>query len=500
MVKLDKYKKRVTFSVCLSLKTCKIEVVPRIAAYRYGQCSACAKEVQEIMFRRKQYQELLAWKKRSNGSSALLIEGARRVGKSTIAEEFARNEYRSYALVDFTLASEDFKQTFLDMRTDLDGFFLYLSAAYGVTLYPRESLIIFDEVQLFPKAREFIKHLVADGRYDYLETGSLVSLRQNVQDILIPSEEESLRMGPMDFEEFLWAMGEEPLADYIRASFERRRALPDALHRKAMRYWREYMLVGGMPQAVDAYAQGRDMAAADHAKRLVLKLYRDDIEKYGGLAAKRIKAVFDAIPGQLSKHEKRLIYAQIEEDSRARDFQMALIWMREAQTVNLCTLSDDPSLGLALSEDETMVKCYMADTGLLSSMAFGGDGPSLPEVYRQVLLGDSAVNEGMLAENAVAQQLVANGYDLHFYARNSAKKEERMEIDFLIVRPFEDAASKPRISPIEVKSGKRYTTVSLDKFKNRFGRRVGTGYIIHPLPYTERDGYRLLPLYMSFCL
>ncbi len=179
---------------------------------------------------------------------------------------------------------------------------------------------------------------------------------------------------------------------------------------------------------------------------------------------------------------------------------MALIWMREAQTVNLCTLSDDPSLGLALSEDETMVKCYMADTGLLSSMAFGGDGPSLPEVYRQVLLGDSAVNEGMLAENAVAQQLVANGYDLHFYARNSAKKEERMEIDFLIVRPFEDAASKPRISPIEVKSGKRYTTVSLDKFKNRFGKRVGTGYIIHPLSYTERDGYRLLPLYMSFCL
>ena len=192
MVKLDKYKKRVTFSVCLSLKTCKIEVVPRIAAYRYGQCSACAKEVQEIMFRRKQYQELLAWKKRSNGSSALLIEGARRVGKSTIAEEFARNEYRSYALVDFTLASEDFKQTFLDMRTDLDGFFLYLSAAYGVTLYPRESLIIFDEVQLFPKAREFIKHLVADGRYDYLETGSLVSLRQNVQDILIPSESQQL--------------------------------------------------------------------------------------------------------------------------------------------------------------------------------------------------------------------------------------------------------------------------------------------------------------------
>lgn len=451
------------------------------------------------MFKRKLYQQLLDWKKRSNGSSAMLVEGARRVGKSTIVEEFGQSEYRSYVLVDFTLASDEFKQTFLDMRTDLDGFFLYLSAAYGVRLYPRESLIIFDEVQLFPKAREFIKHLVADGRYDYIETGSLVSLKQNVADILIPSEEESLDMHPMDFEEFLWAMGQEPLAEFIRSSFARREALPDELHRKAMRFWREYMLVGGMPQAVDAYVKGRDLAEADRQKRLVLKLYREDIEKYGGLAAKRIQAVFDAIPGQLSKHEKRLVYTQIDEDSRARDYATALAWMKEAATVNLCTLSEDPSLGLALSEDETKVKCYMADTGLLSSMAFSGTGDAMPQVYRQVLLGDAVVNEGMLTENAVGQQLVANGYDLHFYSSPS-KDKDKMEIDFLIVRPFEDAAMKPRISPIEVKSGKRYATASLDKFKARFGSRIGTCYVIHPLPYAERDGYRLLPLYMTICL
>lgn len=242
------------------------------------------------MFRRKAYNRLLAWK-RNGGGTAMLIEGARRVGKSTVAEEFARNEYDSYALVDFTRMDAEFRQTFLDMRNDLDGLFLYLCAALGVTLTPHRSLAIFDEVQMFPQAREFIKPLVADGRFDYIETGSLISINANVRDILIPSEEESMRMGPMDFEEFLWAMGEEALARMIRHAFESGVSLPDSLHRKASRLWREYMLVGGMPQSVAAYAPARDMAAADRAKRLVLKLYREDIGKYGGLAAKRVRAV-----------------------------------------------------------------------------------------------------------------------------------------------------------------------------------------------------------------
>ena len=452
------------------------------------------------MFRRKAYDKLVEWKRSSGGHTAMLIEGARRVGKSTIAEEFARNEYNSYALVDFTKVGDEFRRTLLDTRGDLDSFFLYLSAMLGVTLTERKSLVIFDEVQLFPPAREFIKHLVADGRYDFIETGSLISLNENVKGILIPSEEESMKMGPLDFEEFLWAMGEEALAQMITNSFASGSPLPDSLHRKASRLWREYVLVGGMPQSVTAYAPNRDMAAADRAKRMVLKIYREDIEKYGGTAAQRIRAVFDAIPGQLSKHEKRLVYTQVENGSRSRDFMTAFSWMREAATVNLCTLAEDPSIGLALSADDATVKCYMADTGLLSTMAFSASGSALPEVYRQVLLGADGVNEGMLAENAVAQQLTASGHDLYFYSKSSSIREERMEIDFLIIRPYPDAAMKPRVSPVEVKSGKRYSTVSLDKFHAKFTQRAGEEYVLHPRQMSQDGIRRFLPLYMSFCL
>ena len=452
------------------------------------------------MFKRKIYDELLAWKSTSQGSTALLVEGARRVGKSTVVEKFAKAEYETYLLIDFTKVTDDFRQTFLDTRSDMGSFFLYLSAEFGAELRERRSLVIFDEVQAFPQAREFIKHLVADGRYDYVETGSLVSIKENVRNILIPSEEESRKMGPMDFEEFLWALGEGALAAMIRRSFESRQNLPETLHRKAERLWREYMLVGGMPQSVAAYADGRDLMAADRAKGLILGLYRNDIEKRGGLAAKRIKAVFDAIPGQLAKHEKKVVYAQIEGDSRARDFATAFAWLKEAATVNLCTLSTDPSVGLALSEDEASVKCYMADTGLLASMAFGSSGSVMPEVYRQVLTGSIEVNEGMLMENAVAQQLRANGHPLHFYSKSSTVKEERMEIDFLTIRPYPDAAMRPQVSPIEVKSGKRYSPVSLNKFKAKFARRVGTEYVLHARILKVEGDRVFLPLYMSICI
>lgn len=452
------------------------------------------------MFRRKIYDKLLEWKEVGKGSSALLVEGARRVGKSTVVEEFAKAEYGTYLLVDFTKVDGEFKQLFLDTRSDLESFFLYLSATFGKGLIERNSLIIFDEVQLFPPAREFVKHLVADGRYDYVETGSLVSIKENVRDILIPSEEEPLKMGPMDFEEFLWAMGEDALASMIRSAFERKEELPAALHRKADRLWREYMLVGGMPQAVAAYADGRDLMAADRAKRLVINLYRNDIEKYGGAAAKRIKAVFDAIPGLLAKHEKKLVYSDIEKGSRARDYVTAFEWMREAATVNLSTNCTDPSVGLALGEDDSTVKCYMADTGLLASMAFSVSDDAMPELYRQVLLGNVEVNEGMLMENVVAQQLKANGHPLHFYSKSSSDKEERMEIDFLMVRPYANAAMKPRVSPIEVKSGKRYSPVSLNKFKAKFGKRVGAEYVLHTKPLKIEGDREFLPLYMTICL
>lgn len=452
------------------------------------------------MLNRKIYDEMLKWKTESNGKTALLIEGARRVGKSTIAEEFAKQEYSAYLLIDFTRVTEEFKQTFLDLRSDMDSLFLYLSAYSGVTLKPRESLIIFDEIQRFPQAREAIKHLVADGRYDYLETGSLISLKENVADILLPSEEESLKMNPLDFEEFLWAAGEEALARMVRLCRNKLTPLPDDLHRKAMRLWNEYMLVGGMPQAVSAYFPNRDLNKADKAKRLIIKLYRDDIEKYGGLAAKRIKAVFDAAPGLLSKHEKKLIYSEVDENSRARDFATAFTWLSEAAMTNICTLASDPSLSLALSADDAVVKCYIADTGLLSTMAFSASPGQTPQIYRQVLLGDAGVNNGMLMENAVAQQLAAQGDELYFYSKASSDKAERMEIDFLILRPYADAAGKPRVWPVEVKSGKRYSAKSLEKFRAKFGKQIGGEIVLHP-KQLKADGNRaFLPLYMSFCL
>lgn len=452
------------------------------------------------MLKRKIYENMLHWKKESNGSTALLIEGARRVGKSTIAEEFAKREYSSYMLVDFTRVTEEFKLMFLDLRTDLDSLFLYLSAYSGVKLVPRKSLVIFDEIQRFPQAREAIKHLVADGRYDYLETGSLISLKENVADILLPSEEECIEMHPLDFEEFLWAAGEGPLAQMVRLFRGKLSPMPDELHRKAMRLWNEYMLVGGMPQAVSAYFPGRGLDKADKAKRLIIKLYRDDIEKYGGLAAKRIKAVFDATPGLLSKHEKKLVYSEVEEGSRARDFATAFTWLDEASVANICTLASDPSLGLALSADSSVLKCYIADTGLLSTMAFSTNPGQAPQVYSQVLLGESGVNNGMLMENAVAQQLVAQGDDLYFYSKASSEKAERMEIDFLIVRPFADAAGKPRVWPVEVKSGVRYSAKSLEKFRNKFGKRVGGEIVLHPKQLKVDGNRQFLPLYMSFCL
>ena len=452
------------------------------------------------MFKRKIYEKLLAWKSESKGKSALLIEGARRVGKSTIVEEFARREYETYLIIDFTRVSASFKQTFLDTRSDMDSFFLYLAAEFGARFVEHKTLIVFDEVQAFPPAREFIKHLVADGRYNYIETGSLVSIKSNVKDILIPSEEEAIKMQPLDFEEFLWAMGENALATMIRRSFDEMKSLPDSLHRKADRLWREYMLVGGMPQSVDAYVGTRDMMSSDKAKRLILDLYRNDVEKHGGTAAKRIKAVFDAIPGQLSRHEKKLVYASIDKDSRARDYMTALAWMKEAATVNLCTLCTDPSIGLGLSENDGAVKCYMADTGLLASMALASSDSALSGIYRQVLMGDVEINEGMLMENAVAQQLRANGHPLFFYSKYSEVKEERMEIDFLIVRPYPDAAMKPRVCPVEVKSGKRYSPVSLNKFKAKFKKRVGTEYVLHTKPLKVEGDRVFLPLYMTICL
>ena len=450
------------------------------------------------LFERKLYGRLAAWKARSQGGTAMLIEGARRVGKSCLVKEFARRNYESYILIDFSEAPDDVLGYFRDLRNDLDAFFMYLSAFYRVELHERNSVIIFDEVQLYPKAREAVKQLVADGRYDYIETGSLVSIRENVADILIPSEEESLSLRPMDFEEFLWALGERPLAKAIADSYEKRKPLPDSLHRKAMRLFREYMLVGGMPQAVDAYVATHNFVQVDAAKRMILKLYREDIAKHGGRDRRKITRIFDSLVGQLSKKEKKFSITALGKGAKSRDYEDSFFWLSDAFVTNDCFNSTDPEVGLSISEDPSTVKCYMSDTGLLATLALSNDDVADGDLYRDILLGRVEINEGMLMENIVAQSLRAGGHRLFFYSRSDRDNAaNRMEIDFLIVEPYRNAAMKSRVSPIEVKSSKQYSAVSLYKFKAKFGKRVGTRYILHPRPMSVEGDLVRLPLYMA---
>lgn len=453
------------------------------------------------MFRREVYKKLLEWKGNRSREEALLVEGARRVGKSAVVEEFAKREYETYILIDFSQLPKAVREIFEEKRDDLDTFFMMISAYYRVRLVERKSLIVFDEIQRYPIAREMIKYLVAEGRYDYVETGSLISIKKNVEGIVIPSEEAKMPMGPMDFEEFCWAMGEEVLAGLMRRAFEELEPLPDALHRRAMRLWREYMLVGGMPQAVSRYTETRDFGEVDHVKRNILALYADDTTKFAGRDASRVRGIFAQMPGQLSKHEKKFTLSSVSEDARARDYASSFFWLGEAKIVNICRNVTDPSVGLALTSDEGSVKCYMGDTGLLVSQAFADRDATPNEVYRDILFERLSINEGMLVENAVAQQLWAAGYSLHFFSRyEKGNARASMDIDFLVVREYDHARMKPRISLIEVKPGKRYGTSSLDKFKGAYGRRVGTQYVLHPKGISVKGDRVALPLYLAHVL
>ena len=453
------------------------------------------------MLKRKAYQTLLAWKEKRKGSTALLIEGARRVGKSTLVREFGENEYDSCLVIDFFQAPQEVKDYFSNLLFDLDTLFLYLSTFYGVELYERKTLIIFDEVQMCPAARGAIKYLVADGRFDYIETGSLLSIRQNVKGIVLPSEEEVINLNPLDFEEFLWAMGQVQLADLIKDRFNALMPLPDMLHRKALGFLREYMLVGGMPKPVDVYASQRQFEQVDEEKRNILLLYRNDVAKFARGYEFKVTSILDGIPSQLSKHEKKFKLSSISTSARMRSYEEAFFWLADARIANICYAACDPSVGLSLNMNQTALKCYMADTGLLVSLAFADDSHTDENVYRSVLRGDIGINEGMLTENIVAQMLVASGHKLFFYSQ-SGKTEgnERMEIDFLVKRPYENAAGKPRISPIEVKSPRQYGTSSLDKFKKHFDKKIGNQYVLHPKQVKIEGDRVYLPLYMGFCI
>ena len=443
------------------------------------------------MLKRKIYDQLVAWKKNSNGATAMMIDGARRVGKSFIAEEFAKAEYRSYILIDFGKAPKDILDLFANDSSNLDLFFAKLAAFYSTALHKRESLIIFDEVQQYPRARQLIKYLVADGRFDYLETGSLIRLKKNVQDIIIPSEEDHIEMFPLDFEEFLWAMGDEATYPLIRHCFESKTPLGAALHRKVMNDFRQYILVGGMPQSVLAYIDGKDFEASDVVKRRILKLYRDDVVKFAEGYEDKVFAVFDGIPGQLSKKEKKYMLSSLGKHARFRTFEDSFIWLNEAMVVNACFNATDPHVGLALSSDNATQKCYMADTGLLVTHTFNDRKYTDNELYRAILFDKLSINEGMLIENVVAQMLRLRRERLYFYSRSdSHKRENHMEIDFLITEG-------KKISPVEVKSGNYRSHSSLDKFRKHFSSVIGNSYILYTKDVMIKDGIIHLPLYMA---
>jgi len=445
--------------------------------------------------KRKIYNELLDWKNKRNGTTAVIIEGARRIGKSYIVEEFARNEYNSYLLIDFNKADKVVWEWFDNYLEDLDTLLMNLQIHYGVRLTPRKSVIIFDEVQLCPRARSAIKYLVADGRFDYIETGSLVSIKKNVKDILIPSEEQALPMYPMDFEEFLWALDDDLMMPFITQCFQKRKPL-GGLHRKALDYFRTYMIVGGMPQSILKYIETHDFEEVDRVKRSILQVYKNDIAKYASNVEHKVKSIFDELPAQLQKHEKKFRLSALEPGAAYRDYDDAFFWLSDAGIVNICYNCTAPNIGLRLNMERNTLKCYMADTGLLFSHAFDEKGRVPNEIYQKIIHDKLEINDGMLVENIVAQMLTAAGHKLYFYSNSSRENaEDRMEIDFLTAKS--KLTSRHNITPIEVKSSQRYTLSSINKCINKFGNYLSTPIVLHSADLKQEKGIDYLPLYMT---
>lgn len=452
------------------------------------------------MFKRKIYDKLLDWKSTTKGTKAVLIEGARRIGKSTIAEEFGKNNYKTYILVDFSKASLSVKNAFNNFLSDLDSLFMVLSIEYDTPLFERNSLLIFDEVQNFPRAREAIKHLVKDGRYDYIETGSLISIKENTKNILIPSEERKIKMYPMDFEEFAWVMGENLLIDYIKKCFNERKPLIDSLHKKAMFLFKQYLLVGGMPKAIEAFIENKKQFLECEKEKIdILNTYRDDINKIDRAYKSKVLSIFDQIPAFLSQHGKRVKINSISPSSEAIDYEETFFWLADSMICNECFLCTDPNVGLSLNEKRSYIKCYMGDTGLLTTHAFDENNETDKNLFSDILADRLSINKGMLYENAIAQMLVANGHKLYFYTRYSEEKHRNdIEIDFILSKGNK---VKNKIIPIEVKSSKSYKTESLNLFNDIFKMRIDESYIIHPKNLSiKENGIICIPSYMTFCL
>jgi len=447
-----------------------------------------------IIMRRKIYDKLLEWKNNSQGRTALLIEGARRVGKSYIVEQFARDNYKSYIVINFDESGKTAKDVFEDV-TDIPLVLSKISSIFNTTLYERESLIVFDEVQKCPRAREVIKFLVKDGRYDYIETGSLISIRENVKQITIPSEEESISMYPMDFEEFCWALGNETAVQTIRGHFETMTPLSEPVHKKIMDLFRKYTLVGGMPQAVESYARSQDFSASEAEKRMILKLYRQDVSKRADKSNRlKTEALFDAIPSELGKHDKTFILSDVDKNAKYANYEDPIYWLDNSYICNICYNSSEPSIGLRMNMDRTRLKCYMGDTGLLVSHSIDDDKSEMHDIYAALLTDNLHLNEGMFIENVIAQILRSNGHKLFYHSfYENADNRNRYELDFLIRR-------NNKISPIEVKSGTNTSHRSLEIAMKKYSKHLGQPFILYTGDVKKKDGIAYLPLYMAICL
>jgi len=441
------------------------------------------------VFKRKIYSKLLEWKQEENGRTALLVKGARRVGKSTIVKEFARKEYKSYMLVDFAKASTEVKSLFDDLN-DLNYIFLRLQAIYNVVLEDRQSVIIFDEVQECPKARQAIKTLVEDKRYDYIETGSLISIRKRSENIIIPSEETRIEMYPMDYEEFRWALGDVATVPLLRQFYENRLPLQQAL-RKAMRDFRLYMLVGGMPQAVNEYLDTNNLSRVDRVKRGIIDLYIEDFGKIdpSGRAAR----LFLAIPSELSKNASRYQVASVLSDSERKNLDEVLEKMRDSMTVNFAYHSDDPNVGLALNCDMNQYKMFVGDTGLFVTQAFWDKDVTENVIYQKLLSDKLSANMGYVYENVVAQMLTAAGSKLFYHTWPTESGKHNYEVDFLLSRGS-------KIWPLEVKSSGYKTHASLDAFCEKFSQRVGERFLIYTKDLRRDGATTLLPVVMTMMI
>ena len=447
-----------------------------------------------MIFKRKVYDKLLKWKELSAGSSAVLLEGARRIGKSTIVEEFAKHEYDDYMILDFAKENKDIKNNFIENMDDIDTFFRNLFLLKGRSLKGDRCVLIFDEVQMFPMARQAIKYLVADGRYEYIETGSLISIRKNVKDILIPSEEHRIKMYPMDFEEYLWAIGDDVTYSAIKLAFEKRKPLGDTIHRKIMKVFRTYMVVGGMPQAVNAYVEGKTFEQIDYVKQNILRLYEEDLAKYDKDNREKASVIYKTIPEQLENKNSHFKFSLVDKNARYQNYVDAVSFISESMIGNECIDVTKPEVALELFADRSNFKLYMGDTGLLVTQIMKNQEETDENLMKALIIYDFGINHGFILENLVAQMLKATGHELYFheylYQPEGQAKEKKYEIDFLTVK-------KKKICPIEVKSSGYKSHKSFDYLVKKYQLKMEDRFIIYTKDLKYEDGISYIPIYMT---